>query len=226
MLGERYANEVSDWRAVPEIGVDMSAAARNLLLDLIHNTDDFYRMTVPSDERKSALEELCKSGLVCYLRNPSDDHDAESQFGFACPLIRRAVLQQLYPANLKSAKPPYPSVQEFVIACVERFNNELLRDSKSHGEKLTAALLERVWQMEFYRSAVLCVPKGYTVSPDFGAMVGSKGFLDFFVNSELCYAIELLREGKAIAVRRRSPSSVASLRICFSVSRSRFLRWL
>ena len=46
-----------------------------------------------------------------------------------------------------------------------------------------------------YRAATSAVPVDATVSPDVGAVFGSVGFLDFYVNGNLCWGVELLREG-------------------------------
>lgn len=56
-------------------------------------------------------------------------------------------------------------------------------------------MLERQWQVEFYRCASLLLSNKHFVSPDAGAVFGSSGFVDFYINDELGYAVELLREG-------------------------------
>ena len=49
--------------------------------------------------------------------------------------------------------------------------------------------------MDWYRAATSASPIGATISPDGGPVFGSAGFLDFYVNADLCWGIELLREG-------------------------------
>lgn len=49
--------------------------------------------------------------------------------------------------------------------------------------------------MAWYQAATSTSPCGSTISPDVGAVFGSVGFLDFYVNGNNCWGIELLREG-------------------------------
>ncbi|KAF8437406.1 hypothetical protein BGX38DRAFT_1211648, partial [Terfezia claveryi] len=46
-----------------------------------------------------------------------------------------------------------------------------------------------------YKAATTAVPRHATVSADVGAIFGSVGYLDFYVNGDLNWGIELLREG-------------------------------
>ncbi|RIA87642.1 hypothetical protein C1645_776802 [Glomus cerebriforme] len=55
-------------------------------------------------------------------------------------------------------------------------------------------LLERVWQMEFYRAIYSCLPDEMHISPDVGRMFATDGVVDFYI-SELQWAIELLIDG-------------------------------
>src|SRR5262249_31881014 len=57
-------------------------------------------------------------------------------------------------------------------------------------------LYERGWQMEWYRTATTIVPIEASISADVGPVFNpSAGFLDFYVNRELCWGVELTREG-------------------------------
>jgi len=59
--------------------------------------------------------------------------------------------------------------------------------------------LERTWQMEFYRIAWSHLPRGTYLSADVGSVFGSNGQLDFYVNTQKKWGIELLREGSKIS---------------------------
>ena len=73
-------------------------------------------------------------------------------------------------------------------------NPKVLQKSKGIGTD--GRLLERVWQMEFYRSSMLVLPPGISASVDVGAIYRSKGYLDFYTNDKKRnWAIELLRDG-------------------------------
>eukprot|EP01123_Difflugia_compressa_P010944 TRINITY_DN4145_c0_g1_i1.p1 TRINITY_DN4145_c0_g1~~TRINITY_DN4145_c0_g1_i1.p1 ORF type:complete len:566 (+),score=42.11 TRINITY_DN4145_c0_g1_i1:653-2350(+) len=56
-------------------------------------------------------------------------------------------------------------------------------------------LLERSWQMEFFRAATSCVGENTFVSPDVGHIFGTTGLVDFYINGNKKWAIELMREG-------------------------------
>ena len=52
--------------------------------------------------------------------------------------------------------------------------------------------------MEWYRAATTAVPDGVIISPDVGHVFGVNSFLDFYVNGELQWGVELLREGQGL----------------------------
>ena len=87
------------------------------------------------------------------------------------------------------------SFDEFVLRIIERMDSRQLRNSIGVGRDQQSALLERQWQMEWYWSATGACPIGATVSVDVGAVFGPVGFLDFYVNGDLCWGVELMREG-------------------------------
>ena len=66
---------------------------------------------------------------------------------------------------------------------------------KSYFVGKDGRLLERAWQMEFYRAAIQALPSNIYISADVGAYWGSNGFLDFWIDDEHSWAIELLRDG-------------------------------
>ncbi|CAG8704239.1 12698_t:CDS:1, partial [Racocetra fulgida] len=66
---------------------------------------------------------------------------------------------------------------------------------KSLGVGNDCRLLERVWQMEFYRASMQVLPADIYASVDVGAVFVSEGYLDFYVNDQRNWAIELLRDG-------------------------------
>lgn len=72
-------------------------------------------------------------------------------------------------------------------------NRTTLKKSMSKG--VDGILYERHWQMEFYRVATSQLAPEHTISPDVGKVFGTTGFLDFYVDGGLKWAIELLREG-------------------------------
>jgi len=85
---------------------------------------------------------------------------------------------------------------EFVLRTIERMRPSVLYNSFGRGAD--DRLLERTWQMEWYRTARSVLPKGTTISPDVGHVFGSEGFLDFYVDGALGWGIELVREGSEL----------------------------
>ncbi|CAG8660882.1 7085_t:CDS:1 [Funneliformis caledonium] len=95
-------------------------------------------------------------------------------------------------------KVPTPNFEEFLKRTIERMSPSTLINSYGKGKGLDAHLLERTWQMVWYRTATTVAPKDTSVSPDVGATFSANGFLDFFVNSDYCWGIELTREGNRL----------------------------
>ena len=54
-------------------------------------------------------------------------------------------------------------------------------------------------QMEFYFALCSSLPEGTLVSPDVGAKFGSRGYVDFYVDGNLQYGIELTRDGAKLS---------------------------
>ena len=110
---------------------------------------------------------------------------------FSAPITRIILSHRLFTSSL--AKSPTTSFEDFLTRTIERFCPTKLINSLGKG--VNSYLLERTWQMEWYRSATTVVPMDATVSADVGPVFGSSGFLDFYVNGSHSWGIELLREG-------------------------------
>ena len=72
--------------------------------------------------------------------------------------------------------------REFIVLVFGAMNPMTLQ--KSLGVGRDGRLLERVWQMEFYRAAMQVLPVNIHASVDVGAVFGSNGYLDFYVNDK------------------------------------------
>ncbi|CAG8811126.1 12493_t:CDS:2, partial [Racocetra persica] len=85
----------------------------------------------------------------------------------------------------------------FLLRTIERMSPSILSESFGKGAKSgpNSRLYERSWQMEWYCTATTAVPENTSISADIGPVFGSVGFLDFYVNGELCWGIELTHEG-------------------------------
>jgi len=129
--------------------------------------------------------------VVTYLRNGLLHRPKPGKLQFTLPLLRIAVGMRVY-----SCKVPYMRVttfKDFILRSLERMESSTLKNSLSKG--IDDHLIERAWQMEWYRAAYTVVPENVTISPDVGTVFGCAGELDFYVNGDLNWGIELLREG-------------------------------
>lgn len=129
------------------------------------------------------VEPFFKSGLFILINE---------QLQFTAPIMRMALGQYLFTASGCSSHLCATNFEEFMIRSIERMRPSVLRNSLGRG---TGYLLERTWQFEWYRAAVTAAPADAVVSPDVGAIFGSPGYLDFYVNGRYSWGIELLREG-------------------------------
>ena len=86
--------------------------------------------------------------------------------------------------------------KQFIFSVLSFFNPKQLSNTLSLTTK--NSLLERQYQMEFYRIGTAILGDTHFVSPDVGRSFHSDGWLDFYVNKMLEWAIELTRDGKNI----------------------------
>jgi len=114
------------------------------------------------------------------------------QLDFTAPYLRVLYLQQRYGSSLRAKKPP-EDFKAFLKGTFTIMDANTIRNSSSVGTD--GRILERLWQMEFYRAATSLLPYDVHISPDVGARWGSRGYLDFWVDDDRCWAIELLRDG-------------------------------
>jgi hypothetical protein len=102
-----------------------------------------------------------------------------------------------YPIDHRPRPVTAPSVHagidHFILDVLKGFSQSSLRDTWSAS--INGTVYERLYQMEFYKSATRLMGKNTMVFPDVGAVFGVGGYVDFIVNSVYGYAIELLREG-------------------------------
>jgi hypothetical protein len=187
------------------IGMLRYLASTNLIISITKGSRAFYwidnwilteeearfiRNVLLNDQVGSSLplnitKNFIKTGLFVW--------DSE-QVQFTAPIFRIVLSHHLFTSQL--AKDPTPDFEEFLKRTIERMSPSTLINS--YGGGIDSHLLERTWQMEWYRTATTVVPMHTSVSPDVGAIFGANGFLDFFVNSDYCWGIELTREGNRL----------------------------
>ena len=74
---------------------------------------------------------------------------------------------------------------------IQTFNLTLLAKSLSTS-KNSEKLYERQLRCEIYRYAVVALAGQFYCFPDVGAIYGSRGYLDFYVDTDLKWGVELL----------------------------------
>ena len=124
-----------------------------------------------------------------------DESTTNKVLDFAAPLIRLAYLQNRVGSMQRSVMAP-KNFREFLILVFAAMDPKTLQASLGIGAD--GRLLERVWQMEFYRAATQVLPESIFISVDVGAVFGSSGFIDFYVDDARDWAIELLRDGNDV----------------------------
>ncbi|RHZ58179.1 hypothetical protein Glove_375g17 [Diversispora epigaea] len=111
---------------------------------------------------------------------------------FPAPLLQVTYLQDRFGSVTRSRSPPN-TFKDFIISVFAKMNSKVLQ--KSFGVGTDCYLLERVWQIEFYRASMQVLPSNIYVSVDVGAVFESEGYLYFYVNDQHNWAIELLQDG-------------------------------
>ena len=146
----------------------------------------------------NVVQTIVRIGAMA-LRAPA--HSPGSLYpSWPSPLIRRAWCLLLH-RTLPPPDGPFDYMVDlngFVRRCLQGISSKSLRESYSTGAS-PSVLYERQWQMSFYYAAASMVPSDISISPDIGPSFGSAGYLDFYVNSQKQWGIELLRCGSDVA---------------------------
>ncbi|PKK65589.1 hypothetical protein RhiirC2_715452 [Rhizophagus irregularis] len=134
-----------------------------------------------------------KSGKVKRLVRTNLLSEQDGKLDFASPYLRALYLQRRWGSTIRPIIPPQ-DFKSFLRGTFTNMNAEAIRNSYCVGTD--GRLLERAWQMEFYRAATQVLPADIFISPDVGTYWGSSGYMDFFVGDGRSWAIELLRDGE------------------------------
>lgn len=115
---------------------------------------------------------------------------------FATDLHRRFYLRQLYPSAVRSEE--FTSdMDEWLLQVLRTFEPSQLRDANSGGT--SGFPKEGMLQHQFWRGACLCLPPQYRIAAEVSQLVQQgrsiSGEVDFWINSDLEWAVELLRQG-------------------------------
>jgi hypothetical protein len=136
----------------------------------------------------TVLTTLLKHGFVTL--------SSDSEVCFSSPIITYLASTMIYENFKVGCEGDEPNFVRFIFLTLQRLNPDVL--SESLGTDKEGTLYERTWQMEFYRAASSCLLANTCLSPDVGHCFGSTGFLDFYVNGDKQWGIELTREGSKL----------------------------
>src|SRR5689334_1536955 len=111
------------------------------------------------------------------------------KLNFTSLLVCAAYLQEhLGPRTCVHTLPN--SFKDFIKKAFELMSPETFKKTLCVG--CDGQLLDRVWQMEFYHAARQLFPKDVHISPNVGAIFASEGWVDFYVDDEHDWIIELV----------------------------------
>lgn len=115
---------------------------------------------------------------------------------FATILHRRFYLRQLYASEVR-LEDFVPDMDEWLLQVLRTFDPSQLRDGNSGG--ISGFPKEGMLQHQFWRGACLCLPPKYRIAAEVSQLMEQdrriSGEVDFWINSDLEWAVELLRQG-------------------------------
>ena len=128
-----------------------------------------------------------------------EDGAMNEQYVFSSPVMKRFFTEKVFGVPPGRAQENPASLDDLVYAIITSIDYKHIQSSLGKTRK-TGILLERAWQMEFYRSSIQCTCD-YVTSADVGGLFGTTGAIDFTVHSldmSVFWGIELLREGNRL----------------------------
>jgi len=142
----------------------------------------------------SGLSDECEQEEAALIKTSALLIGPSGHFEFSSRIVALAYLLTYHSETCTTAHISN-NFEEFLIAAIQRFRPDVLANSKSRSSE-NNKLLERQWQMEFYRASTTLLPVNkHWISPDVGALFGAEGYVDFYINDVFQWAVELLREG-------------------------------
>ncbi|CAG8482724.1 10489_t:CDS:2 [Acaulospora morrowiae] len=180
----KYLKSYNFWDTVVD-GVRAYTKLEHLSDDEILLCDDVFRYSVPiRDVTESKSKRLIKTNMLV---------EKNERLEFAAPYLCILYMQERWGSTNRATKAP-EDLKSFLIDTFTVMDPQTLQNSFGVGKD--KRLLERTWQMEFYRAATQVLSNTVYISPDVGADFGSRGFVDFYVDDDRNWVIELLRDGE------------------------------
>jgi len=178
LLSQTLINAISSCKRLIVNPTDSSEIA--ILKELLHEPyakDEPPSILFPKDKTEAA-ESLVRSGLLVLL---------DQKLTFAAPLMRHIFIHRYYSNSFESQ--PATLLEPFLHDVVGSFRPSILRNHLSTGFQGTP--LESLWQKEFFHAASAKLKK-HSFGVEVGKVFGLPGKIDFYVDNNLQWAIELL----------------------------------
>jgi hypothetical protein len=189
LLSASFLSLLETFRAAPILD-DLNEKEKAIIDSLLLR--DVISLGESGEMRRAALA-LMKKGIIRYYDKGKEKNYATSanKICFISLLIRQICFHRLHASPSSITEPS--TLEEFLLQCLNRMKPSYLKNCLGVGKE--DKLLERSWQMEFYRIATSLLPSNCFISPDVGHIFGTTGMADFYINDRKKWIIELIREG-------------------------------
>lgn len=194
LLSSSFHKSIIDSRAAPEI--DKFDDSEKRILDHITK---YQKLDVDYGEDTTVHYTLVKRGFLI-ATNTTKGNDMTYQFSFPSPLYLRCYYIQRYHRGsvLEDflVTPTEKGFEDLIVGSLRNFRPSNLASEFSSKSSLNEAIrpYEALWQQEFYYAASGARGPKF-VSPNVRGALEIQGFVDFYINDDFRWAIEMVSEG-------------------------------
>jgi len=195
LVSPAFRNSMQETRALRWLTQDFTQEQEQFLRKALYqmgSESSFPIDTWTNSTVTKIIKDFKHCGILTDTITADNNPEGSTLLQFAVPLVRVILGQRLFTSSqaLRTAE----NFEEFLTLSISRMQPSKLRISLSKTSN-ESRIYERAWQMEWFRAASTAVPPQSSLSPDVGPIFGATGFLDFYVNNNLEWGVELLREG-------------------------------
>ena len=152
---------------------------------------------IPDNEEESKpFLSMMKKGILRYV-DKGEDKDYKIDFSsatFISPLIESLCFYSMNEARMRPENPP-DDFDEFILQSLQHLKPSVLLQNKGKDRPL-----EGVWNNELYQAMTSLLPRKNFVHSQFGREMGTMGLVDFYVNGQLKWVIEILIDGDRLKI--------------------------
>ena len=151
---------------------------RKVIEEALSSDDYKYRIKFGSTEHLSLLH-------LGYMYMTAD----KEYLRFPSPLHRLLISYKIHEIH---KRPAVKDFSPFLESVISHMDWELIQNSDSR-HSAEGVVYERQFQMEFNRATMRVVGTQQVCFPDVGYACGAKGYMDFYINGNLQWGVELAR---------------------------------